>query len=72
LSGQAALFLVGVSIARLFGFGNASTTSPALGIFEPSNTANYTFPVTPTYAIHIWMYEGFQTAQAQTAWSTWY
>ena len=57
---------------RAIQFGSPPPPIPAmpLGLFEPNNSGNYTFPVTPTYAMQYYgWYEGFQTADAQTAWS---
>jgi hypothetical protein len=40
------------------------------GLFESSNNLQYSFPVTPRYAIQYYgWYENFQTADAQAAWS---
>jgi hypothetical protein len=55
----------------------ASAGAPAVaagampfGLFQSSNNLQYTFPVTPAYAIQYYgWYEGFQVADAQAAWS---
>src|ERR1700734_494084 len=42
-----------------------------LGLYQSSNNAQYSFPVTPAYAIQYYgWYEPFQTADAQAAWNT--
>jgi hypothetical protein len=41
-----------------------------LGLYQSSNNAQYSFPVTPAYAIQYYgWYEPFQTADAQAAWN---
>ena len=48
-----------------------STAGLPLGLFESSNNDQYSFPVTPAYAIQYYGWqEGFQTARAQAAWHT--
>lgn len=50
---------------------SALTAGPPFGLYESNNNAQYSFPVTPAYAIQYYGWqEGFQTAQAQTAWNT--
>jgi Glycosyl hydrolase family 26 len=54
---------------------SASTQQPApvplpFGLFESSNNLQYSFPVTPQYAVQYYgWYENFQTADAQAAWN---
>jgi hypothetical protein len=48
---------------------SAPTPQP-FGLFEGSNNLQYSFPVTPQYAIQYYgWYENFQTADAQAAWN---
>lgn len=45
-------------------------TPQPFGLFESSNNLQYSFPVTPQYAIQYYgWYENFQTADAQAAWN---
>ena len=48
----------------------ASTAAQPFGLYESSNNAQYSFPVTPAYAIQYYGWqERFQTAEAQAAWN---
>ena len=48
----------------------APAAPPRFGLYQSTNNAQYSFPVTPAYAIQYsgW-YEPFQTADAQAAWN---
>jgi hypothetical protein len=49
--------------------GAASAATP-FGLYETSNNDQYSFPVTPAYAIQYYGWrEGFQTGDAQAAWN---
>jgi hypothetical protein len=47
-----------------------SAAALPFGLYESGNNAQYSFPVTPQYAIQYYgWYESFQTADAQAAWN---
>jgi hypothetical protein len=52
------------------GYPHPSAAGLPLGLFQIVNDGQYTFPVTPAYAIQYYSwYEPFQTADAQAAWN---
>jgi Glycosyl hydrolase family 26 len=69
--------LLGACLAALFpavGASAATQQTPPVslpfGIYQSSNNLQYSFPVTPQYAIQYYgWYENFQTADAQAAWN---
>lgn len=49
---------------------SASAAALPFGLYQNTNNLRYSFPVTPAYAIQYYGWqEGFQTAQAQAAWT---
>lgn len=49
---------------------SASTAALPFGLFQSSNNLQYSFPVTPDYAVQYYSWqEGFQAADAQAAWN---
>ena len=68
IAALSAAAIIAAAIIVVF-HGSASTTVLPFGLFERSNNDQYSFPVTPAYAIQYYGWqEGFQTADARAAW----